>query len=599
MQKPITFAGAFLWILCIGLTPFLINKWHLDPIVPTQFYFISIELLLILALSFFIIQKEENKGLLSISKEFITLLALFSSITALGLFSIINSINIPDALYALSKEILMIILLLEIYIWLKINPALKTKIPWIISLASTGFICISFLADCLQNFIHWPGLMMNTSVFMNKNLYAETLLLCLPFIGLSYWHFRNSKIIKIVLWLLFITSLVFIVYLRSRACFLSLLIGLLFIVVTYIIHLKKTKYLAYGFILILASGISFLFSFNKLNYFTHLTDVFSLQERWKIWSKTIQLWNNNFFIGWGLDQWKYYFPNANLAGFVPEIETGNKIFLRPHNDFIWIGSEHGLLAMILYVFTFIFSIYVVSKNYKAKRIPLFIYLCYIFFLLAYITLSFFGFPKERPFSIILLSIMLAFIYSDFIETKSLSIKTPSLAILFLIPCVYLSYLKVNSEKNIYEALHRISYGDHYMALKKLNSAQEYFFTSDASSTPILYHQAICHKALGQNNLLIPAILSAYQANPNHIKNLQLAGNTFLVEKNYLQAINWFSKLQHISSSNNENIVDLAIAYQQMGQPRKAYWLLKNMPYSHHKDARALYLMNEIEILIKN
>lgn len=67
----------------------------------------------------------------------------------------------------------------------------------------------------------------------------------------------------------------------------------------------------------------------------------SVTERFVLWSKTIELIKEHPFFGCGLGQWKLFIPAKDLSE--TRVKYGNIIFQQPHNDFLWVTAELGIL----------------------------------------------------------------------------------------------------------------------------------------------------------------------------------------------------------------------------------------------------------------
>ena len=87
----------------------------------------------------------------------------------------------------------------------------------------------------------------------------------------------------------------------------------------------------------------------------------SLKERLTLWTKSLSMVKEAPLLGVGLGQWKIALP---LYGRIEKYEISDRgikeiIFQRPHNDYVWVLSEIGVLGL-----TFYLSIY---QYFTAKK----------------------------------------------------------------------------------------------------------------------------------------------------------------------------------------------------------------------------------------
>ncbi len=120
----------------------------------------------------------------------------------------------------------------------------------------------------------------------------------------------------------------------------------------------------------------------------------SANQRFNIWEKTTLLIQEKPLTGVGAGNWEIFFPKNGLA----ELFSKDKdiFFQRPHNDFLWVFSETGLLGFLAYIGMFLTAFFVGFKSLKKAdadtRLNIWILLSG---LLGYIIIANFSFPLER------------------------------------------------------------------------------------------------------------------------------------------------------------------------------------------------------------
>jgi hypothetical protein len=95
-------------------------------------------------------------------------------------------------------------------------------------------------------------------------------------------------------------------------------------------------------------------------------------KRGYIWSRSIPLlYNESLLLGTGPDTFVYYFPQNDFLGKLQIMNRTNHVFQKPHNMYLQIGIQYGVLALI--AFMFILGLYyketfkeIIDKNNYSK-----------------------------------------------------------------------------------------------------------------------------------------------------------------------------------------------------------------------------------------
>lgn len=158
---------------------------------------------------------------------------------------------------------------------------------------------------------------------------------------------------------------------------------------------------------------------------TTFKKMFLDQERLTVWQKTYTIFHKRPLLGVGLGNWQIYYPDATLTGLY-RCEDLNFTFQRPHNDFLWILSELGIIGFNLFLvfmgLLLFFLIKCIQPGREHWRSNTLLLLSFAF-ILGYFLISFFDFPKERVEHLIWLNLILGFAYSE-INKRSFTIKFP-------------------------------------------------------------------------------------------------------------------------------------------------------------------------------
>ncbi len=197
-----------------------------------------------------------------------------------------------------------------------------------------------------------PQVLRITSFFPHPNflgLYLGPLIL----LGLGYIfsYFKNKKIIIGCALLLFIITFLSLVYARSEATILAVLVGLFFF--SLIIKPSQKYALVFLFIILLL-----IFSIPvSRNYFVQKVGLQDLsgQLRFNIWQGAVELIKEKPILGAGLDGYERLAPDYQKRFYDPH--TGELISVEthpyPHNLYLTLWLELGLLGLIIFAWILI------------------------------------------------------------------------------------------------------------------------------------------------------------------------------------------------------------------------------------------------------
>jgi hypothetical protein len=88
-----------------------------------------------------------------------------------------------------------------------------------------------------------------------------------------------------------------------------------------------------------------------------------------IWSRSIPLLANNVLIGGGPDTYVFQFPQHDYVGKLISLDSVNEIVDKPHNMYLQIGINTGVLSLLAVLF--LFAVYAISsfRLYIGVKIP--------------------------------------------------------------------------------------------------------------------------------------------------------------------------------------------------------------------------------------
>jgi tetratricopeptide (TPR) repeat protein/O-antigen ligase len=392
------------------------------------------------------------------------------------------------------------------------------------------------------------------------------------------------------------TMLIFLMYTRTRGAWGGLGVACLLIIGILLIHPKfrllwketlsasqtsHQNYLLLGGVCAIAifaplspqfsdTGIQ-RFDEKKSDITTAVTSVFQVggdRGRLQMWANTLELITDYPFFGVGIGGWKRIYPHYDNGAMIRQ----NSSPVRPHNDYLWIASESGLVGFIFYI-SFLTLVFI--SLYRQSIIPSQILQTSLFAIaiLAILGHSFFSFPKEHPQSAMLLYALCGIAIGGLPHTP-LSHKWGScLAIVFALHALGASAL-----------CYRYVLFDHEYFNALIAEDQDDWQTVEiATQTGLSYgefrsHMWIIAGRMAENkqqyDMAQKAYTRALTLSPYSWHAHNGLGIVFKRQNNYDQALMHYNEaLHYFPGQNNPNSVgirtNLGALYKSMGKLREA------------------------------
>ena len=143
------------------------------------------------------------------------------------------------------------------------------------------------------------------------------------------------------------------------------------------------------------------FDEKKSSPVTTINSIFSSNSdrgRLAMWNHTLTMITDQPIFGVGLDNWEFIYPLYDKGDKI----TNESEPVRPHNDFLWIASELGLIGFGIFIYL-LFNcartiLTLIQTNSPETQLASFVCMVGLIGLLGY---SLFSFPKEQPASAVL------------------------------------------------------------------------------------------------------------------------------------------------------------------------------------------------------
>ena len=479
-----------------------------------------------------------------------------------------------------------------------------------------------FIIFSKQNVTHTATYQV-TATFGHKNIFAEMLFLTFPFTLYNLftqkgkWKWLSGTSAFLTLFLITLTL--------TRAVWLATFAGFILSFPFYFYAISKGKNIGSQFkkykknslivgVLFLAIVASVLVysridSFNTIKMQTITISSFkygSVGERFQLWKKSLQVFKESPIIGKGLGSWKIEVLKYGHKGL--ESENNITFHQRPHNDFIWIAAEQGIVGLLTYLSLVLLVLFLLVKlilKTENANEKLFYFLV-LYAYAGYLIYSCLSFPKER----IEHQLILAFIFSIAIinsfKTDS-TINSKGNAFWLFITLIFISVygLKVGmsrfiSETHLQKAYTARANGAWQNTIDEVNKAETDYYNIDPMCTPLRWYSGSAYYNLGNQEMAFADFYKAYEVNPNHVHVLNNLATLYEIKGDHAHAIEFYKKALIISPNFEEARVNLCATFFNAGKKQEAYLQFDKLKpdtlNSKYKQMLNLIVYQQIRIL---
>lgn len=639
----------FPWILVLGFFIGLPLIWAdetlLDVSLLSRQLYLS-AFIAVLMLTMFILYK---KGIrFNFFKQEKIVLSGLLAYMAMHIISLFNVINGHEALFHLSKEFSFCVFFFLLYQLLKSRYEGRHILIKSVLVSSGIFIAIGviqltkadfskFLSATSQQSYYLNTIMNEVySTCSNKNLFGSILFLSLPFSVYGILAFDKNRF-DTLFWrplaiIVTIATICFIAILLSRTVFAALFLTVISAAVIFYIYIikikpqktrtpisKKVKLSLIGAPIIIIVMSTLLISTTetkieqtikeriyltinpeKYGYKDNQHGESSVAMRTLIWDKTIDMIKEHPLIGMGPGQWQIAIPKYGLDEFNQELRDGSLTFQRPHNDFLWIASEVGIIGLLGYLLFFIGIIHTGFLNIKRtddKRTVTFNIIA-TSALIGWILISAIDYPHERIEHNVFFLTLAAIILADFVKIQDVQTaiaekkqnklpnkKLSKTTVVILCICTVICILGIKESHSFYEGeangrkiilAHYDGKWDRVLSLTKNLDEQEY--TINNYSVPLAYFRGIAYSMKGNDKTAITEFDKGLACHPYHILTICAKGTSMCNLKQYDESIKVFQDVLDISPRNPNALYNMAIAYYNKKEFTTAREYILQVPF---------------------
>lgn len=576
-------------VILIVLIPILSTSLTLDPNVHLQF----ISLTALLA-GFWIVNLYKKTGIFIRNKTVFPFFIIYILFLAFSILSILISNNHADAIFIFTKYVLFF-LLTTLFLYFE-NP---DNLFQTVSRSAVLLTLIILIPACYQliELIKEKELIIPLStyniksLFPHRNLFAEMLLLALPFS--VYIYFTDRSYWKYSGLIGFNFSIFMLVVLSNRASWLglitiafSVLIILLLKNQLFNFNKSKTLFIVNTTLLVLVSYL-FLSGFSdKTSLKSHTLNSLdytqgSTKDRIELWTRTAKLIKEKPVLGGGPGSWKIDMLKYGNKGLMSENNT--TFYQRPHNDFLWIAAEQGIAGLILYFSLFAFIMISLLKTLFSKidgpRTNQLLVILSV--TTGFLIISVFSFPIERISHTILLftswGLFLGMMNmkSDRKLKKVIPLKGFNYYPVFILIIILLvGFIRISSEIHTKNAILAKKASRFQKCINEINKAESFFYTIDATSTPLNWYSGLAYFKLGNYIKSAEQFQKALIINPYHIYTLNDYAGSLTKLNQDEKAIELYNQATAIAPNFPEPKLNLCALYFNAGKYNDAFRILK-------------------------
>jgi O-antigen ligase len=610
-KKKITIFDS-LFFLLIGLLPFIYSESIVDPVLISRQLFLTVFEIILLSIIAYRILINKIKFDFSFLKNKIFI--VFLAFIGVGIVSTNFSILDSESFYVLSKYSVELVFLL-ITVFLLVNQILNFDTILKAIIVFTIIVILMIVKQLLElNSEELPFrefLYRINATMGHKNLLSSILFLTLPFLIISGIKFKSIRVLVIGV---ILSNLLFIWFLQTRAVFLSLAVCIVMLLIGWVIFYFKQKDLfnLKKFVLVVITSFSLfaVLTFSNIDRFKGFFNSDSASERASIWGNSLKMVKEHPILGVGSGNWQLNIPSYGLSNYDNWlVRRSLTTFQRPHNDFLWVLCESGIIGLIFYLSIFIFAFYYLIKIIKNNFLESINALILLIFLIGYMIIAFFDFPLERIEHQLFLMLMLSLVIVDYHKNKVVEKSLPIryVYMFFAIALVPISLL-ITVKRYQGEKLTRNLFDSHYHADWKSviyygEEAKNDFYKIDATSMPIDWFIGVAYFSLNDFENAKIYFGKAHLLNPNNIHVLNNWGSCFEKLGDHKNAISKYKEVIKLSSTFDESILNLAAVYFNIKDYDKAFKTIDTCP-THSTDSKYRLFLPPIlkkklyEILLK-
>ena len=572
-----------IYFLFFIFLPFVYSSELIDPVlIPRQVY-LTCFLFILGFILYSRIYLNKQKLNFSFLKLFLPL--IFLAFILFVLLSFLQSTVISESLYVFSKlvtELLFYLITALLLINKKLNLNNLFKSIIIFSIIVVTIAIYQMIIAIFSDQAFSLNIQSINSTITNKNLLSSLLFLTIPF-SINFLNF--NKLWKVISTILFLIILFMLWLIQTKAVVAAFLVFFL-LMLCFILKYRKNntkKLLTRTIIISFFSIIIFasILTIQNKQSFSHLFNKNSAYSRFLIWENSKQMIEENTLFGVGAGNWKIEFPKYGLDKHSVKVKNGLTVYQRPHNDFIWVFSEIGIMGILLYLLIFFAVLYYLFRIIKESKewVEKWKFATFFAGILGYMLIASVDFPIERVEHQILLLLIFSIVTAKYYSNNEIKngskilVRLPYLLLIIILTVLLSFIVSLNRYKGEYHT-HKLYTAHHNSDWKKMireaNNAVNLFYKLDPMSIPIEWYKGVALFSLGNINDAKASFEKAYDLNPYNIHVLNNLAACFEIIGDHKKAEELYLNTLSISSEFEEAILNLSAVYFNTKEYDKAF-----------------------------
>ena len=359
----------------------------------------------------------------------------------------------------------------------------------------------------------------------NKNLLSVSLFLALPWI---LWAWGSGQRPAVLYRILTVVMVGLLILLQTRSALLGLAVaatayGLVWLASSSPQASRRPVFIGVGVVVAVVAGLSALAAAGLLD---KLAGTESIAERLSLWRNSWLMIRDAPITGVGVGQWQIWMPGYGVSHFNSyKVQMGVVAFQRPHNDYLWLASELGVIGLALYLVFYwgaAAALWRALRNQPAgdasgRRL---LFRLSLATLAGYAVLCQFDFPHERPELQLLLLLLIAVGYAYAPPSAQKTIALPVWLGYGLAALGFgLGLPRAQAEHHIPKVKMAARTNNPYMGVKELKKARTALCTVDATTVPISWYVGVAVFQTGDYPSARRLFEEARAVAPNHFLTL--------------------------------------------------------------------------------
>lgn len=469
-----------------------------------------------------------------------------------------------------------------------------------------GAFALIILIIALYQLVDKPGKPdFIVSTMANKNLLASILFLSLPCL---LFNLKKSTLWRLISTITLAGTVLILVFTEARGAILAtiaftavLVFGYRFFLRSHDPFPKFTRIAAPALVLAIVGGALVVFQFQSR--FSGLLDSTTLSERKVLWSNTVEMIQDHPITGVGAGNWKIHNNAYGLEGFRAKAGTGLEIFQRPHNDYLWVFSETGVIGFLVYLIMLGLSIHLCIVRIRGSNgsSEVQLHLMLLGTLIGYILIAAFAYPFERVEQQVFLSMYFAILLARPIPAdgkKQAVSSTPMLFLgtlaLVLVATSYLYLKRLDGELHTAKVYVAKGMTNWNAMIAEADLAINPFFQLDASSTPLLWYKGVAQFALDDKTGAHDSFMQALEISPNDIHVLTNIATGYAIKGDIEQAESYFERTISIAPVYANPRLNMCKLRYQQGRFEEAFEYIEPL----HIDLKDKLYQDFLPVLLK-